>query len=239
MLICYFDEVKPNPDGQPYYWLGGLAMRDSILQEVESDLSGLGYECFGTYDLLPSTEFHATDICSGNRNFRRWIRPDRRLEVLKRLAQVIARPESIFRVVVRMDVARIARGVDYEAMAFMFLVEKVNQLCRGRQELALMIGDFEHGGVVERSVRSLAQYRQNGTLYAYGQDIDRVIDTVHFAHSHHSRLLQLADVYMWFKQLADRSDEARGIKVELLRYLREDLGIMWPTKYKLWPGGEE
>lgn len=58
MLICYFDEVKPNPDGQPYYWLGGLAMRDSILQEVESDLSALGYECFGTYDLLPSTEFH-------------------------------------------------------------------------------------------------------------------------------------------------------------------------------------
>jgi len=134
-----------------------------------------------------------------------------------------------------MDIARMADGIDYESMAFMFLVEKVNQLCRGRQELGLMIGDLEHGGIVERSVSSLARYRRNGTPYAYGQDIDHLIDTAHFAHSHHSRLLQLADAYMWFMQLSYRTDEAKGIKIELLRFLQNEVNIVWPSKYKFWP----
>ncbi|HDS1624256.1 TPA: DUF3800 domain-containing protein [Stenotrophomonas maltophilia] len=236
MLIFYFDEVKPNPDGQPYYWLGGLAIRQEVIPEVELSLAELAHECFRTYDLTQSTEFHATDICSGNRNFRRWRDPGRRLDVLKRLAQLMDRPQDVFRVVVRMEVSRIADSVDYEAMAFMFLIEKVNQLCRGRQELGLMIGDLEHGGVVERSVSSLARYRQNGTPYAYGQDIDHLIDTVHFAQSHHSRLLQLADAYIWFMQLSYRTDEPRGIKTELLRFLQAEVNIMWPSKYKFWPG---
>ncbi len=235
MLISYFDEVKPNPQGQPYYWLGGLMLRDEVIPTLESELNQLAHRCFGSYEPTQSTEFHATDICSGNRNFRRWREPARRLEVLKELARIIDKPDGVFRVSVRLDVDRIDASVDYEAMAFMYLVERVNQFSRSRQTTSVLIGDLEHGGVVERSVRNLSSYRSNGTLYAFGQSIGNVIDTVHFAHSHHSRLLQLADAYMWFKQLFHRTDQAAGIKVELKQFLREETDIMWDHKYKYWP----
>jgi len=235
VLISYFDEVKPNPQGQPYYWLGGLMLRDDLIQSIESELNQLAHRCFGSYDLTQTTEFHATDICSGNRNFRRWRDPARRLEVLQELARIIDKPDGVFRVAVRLDVTRIDAAVDYEAMAFMYLVERVNQFARSRQTTSILIGDHEHGGVVERSVRNLAEYRQNGTLYAFGQSIGNVVDTVHFAQSHHSRLLQLADTYMWFKQLFHRTDQSTGIKVELMRFLRQDTDITWDHKYKYWP----
>lgn len=235
MLISYFDEVKPNPQGQPYYWLGGLMLRDDVIQGLESELNQLAHRCFGSYEPTQRTEFHATDICSGNRNFRRWREPARRLEVLKELARIIDKPDGVFRVAVRLDIARIDASVDYEAMAFMYFVERVNQFVRSRRTTSVLIGDLEHGGVVERSVKNLAQYRQNGTLYAFGQSIGNVLDTVHFAHSHHSRLLQLADAYMWFKQLFHRTDQPAGIKVELMRFLRQDTDITWEHKYKYWP----
>ncbi len=235
MLISYFDEVKPNPQGQPYYWLGGLMLRDDVIQDIESELNQLAHRCFGSYELTQSTEFHATDICSGNRNFRRWRDPAKRLDVLKELARIIDKPDGVFRIAVRLDVARIDESVDYEAMAFMYLVERVNQFARGRRTTSILIGDLEHGGVVERSVRNLSEYRQNGTLYAFGQNIGNIVDTVHFAQSHHSRLLQLADTYMWFKQMLNRTDEPVGIKIELIRFLRQDTDITWEHKYKYWP----
>lgn len=141
----------------------------------------------------------------------------------------------MFRIAVRLDVARIDESVDYEAMAFMYLVERVNQFARGRRTTSILIVDLEHGGVVERSVRNLSEYRQNGILYAFGQSIGNIVDTVHFAQSHHSRLLQLADIYMWFKQMLNRTDEPVGIKIELIRFLRQDTDITWEHKYKYWP----
>jgi len=210
-------------------------VRDDVIQIIESELTQLAHQCFGSYDLTQSTEFHATDICSGNRNFRRWREPARRLEVLQELAKIINKPDGVFRVAVRLDVAKIDKAVDYEAMAFMYLVERINQFARSRGTASILIGDLEHGGVVERSVRNLAHYRQNGTSYAFGQDIGNLVDTVHFAHSHHSRLLQLADTYMWFKQLFHRTDQPAGIKIELMRFLRQDTDITWEHKYKYWP----
>ncbi|WP_313050966.1 hypothetical protein [Stenotrophomonas cyclobalanopsidis] len=62
MLIFYFDEVKPNPDGQPFYWLGGLALKQEVIPEIEMDLAALGHDCFHTYDLLQSTELHARHL---------------------------------------------------------------------------------------------------------------------------------------------------------------------------------
>jgi hypothetical protein len=235
MRICYFDEVKPSPQGQPFYWLGGLMLQDDVIHGLEEELRRLAHDCFGTYELTQQTEFHATDICTGNGCFRRWRIPERRLDVLKELARIIDKPEGVSRVSVRLDISRIDRSVDHEAMAFMFLVEKVNDFARAKGTNALLIGDLEHERVVSRSVRNLAEFRQNGTRYAFGRRIENVLDTVHFAHSHHSRLLQLADAHMWFKQLLNRTDEPSGIKIELIRHLRQHTDITWDHKYKYWP----
>lgn len=211
---------------------------ENQVSELDDDANELAFQCFRTYDLTQRTEFHATDICSGNGNFRRWRDPSRRLEVLKRLATIIDRPDGVYKVAVRLDLPRINTSVDYQSMGFMYLVERVNQFARFKRTKAILIGDYEHSGVVERSVRSLASYRKNGTLYAFGQPINNVVDTVHFAQSHHSRLLQLADALMWFRQMFHRTDLAIGIRADIQSFVRSETSINFDNKYKYWPPSE-
>ena len=40
-------------------------------------------------------------------------------------------------------------------------------------------------------------FKVTRTNFQFGQEITRVVDTVHHTHSHHSRLLQLADIYTY------------------------------------------
>ena len=72
---------------------------------------------------------------------------------------------------------------------------------RDRKEYGILIGDFEKDQTVSRVIAKLSGYRDNGTPYQFGRDIQRLIDSAHFSHSHHSRMLQLADCYTWFLQL--------------------------------------
>ena len=61
-----------------------------------------------------------------------------------------------------------------------------------------------------------------------------LIDTVHFAQSHHSRMLQLADVCMWYRQLIYRTDVPTSLREDFLIFCRE-LDIGMPNTYKFWP----
>jgi hypothetical protein len=60
-----------------------------------------------------------------------------------------------------------------------------------------------------------------------------MIDTIYFAQSHHSRMLQLADVCMWYRQLTSRTDLPTTWRKDFLLYCQElDLGL---NTYKFWP----
>jgi Protein of unknown function (DUF3800) len=189
MLLTYFDEVKPQQPGQPYYWLGGLMIVAAMLPVLEAELNALAHDCFGAAaGLTRESEFHATDIASGSRNFKPLKDPRKRFDILKRLLKIIDKPDGVFRVLVRLDVARIDDSLDLEALALMFLIEKVDAFARGRKSQALLIGDLDNEKAVNRAVQNLSVYRADKTKYAYGRKIEHVADTIHFARSHHSRL---------------------------------------------------
>lgn len=203
---------------------------------VEMELSNLAVKCFGKGSgLTKQTEFHATDIASGCRNFRNWRDPRKRFEVLKDLIRIYDKPDGVFRVAVRIDVPRLYGGVDCDELALMYLVEKVDAFARGRKTTSMLIGDFEKEKAVNRSVQSLAEYREDGTLFAFGRKITNVVDTIHFAHSHHSRLLQLADTYLWTQQVRYRSGEQSELRTELVRFIEKETDTGWEHKYKYWP----
>lgn len=64
--------------------------------------------------------------------------------------------------------------------------------------------------------------------------VEHLIDTVHFTHSHHSRMLQLADLYVYLKQLVAAGDHGRPARRDLINYVAraENMG---PVRYKEWP----
>jgi hypothetical protein len=143
--------------------------------------------------------------------------------------------DEVFRVLVRLDVARIDDSLDVEALALMFLIEKVDAFANGRKTQALLIGDLDNEKAVNRAVQNLSVYRADKTKYAYGRKIEHVADTIHFARSHHSRLLQLADVYIWMNQLLARTDQPSDLKRDLIEFVRKQTDITWGHMYKLWP----
>jgi hypothetical protein len=236
MLLTYFDEVKPQGEAQPYYWLGGLMVDSDAVIVIDAELAALAEACFGEgCGLRRETEFHATNIAAGAKHFKSLRDPRKRFAILRELYGIMSKPVNIFRVSVRLDVARIDEKLDIEALALMFLIEKIDAFCRAHETVALLIGDLDNEKAVNRAVQSLAEYREDGTKYQYGRRITNVVDTIHYAQSHHSRLLQLADAYLWMKQLLNRKDAPSELRRDLIEYLRTETDLTWDHKYKYWP----
>lgn len=236
MLITYFDEVKPSGSDQPFYWLGGLMVEDQFIPQLEQEINALAVHCFGAgTGLTKNTEFHATDIASGSRNFKKVRNPAVRFEILKKLVQIYDKPDGVFRIAIRINVGKLYAGTDIEELALIYLVERVNQFARSKKLNAMLIGDFEKERIVNRAVQNLAHYKEDGTPFAFGHDINAIIDTVHFAHSHNSRLLQLADTYIWTQQLRYRISQQATLREELITFIVEETDTNWPHKYKYWP----
>lgn len=234
MLIAYFDEVKFQKGPQPYYWLGALVASAEAIWSLERDLSILSEQCFGIPILSKDTEFHAADISHRKRNFKNWTNIDNRLEVLKKLAAILNSRSDIGKIEIRIDPERMIKS-DYEEMAFIFLVEKVESFLKSAKKPGLLIGDRENEDVSKKFAEMLSKCRASGTPYHFGTTLEYLIDTVHFTNSHHSRMLQLADLYVWLLQLCAVGDESKYPQSELIKFVREETRILSPSRYKNWP----
>ncbi|MFC1494335.1 DUF3800 domain-containing protein [Thermodesulfobacteriota bacterium] len=231
MYLIYFDECKYEETRQPYYWLCGLAVPDHILKEVEGTITDIVGNYFGTKVLSKSNEIHAYEIIHGKGVFKG--KPlSERVELFKRMVKVINDFEEIFKITVRIDPAKmIADGI--EDKAFMFFVEKANGLMRGKKTLGLLIGDFDKE-VVSQNVKGLSVYKNYGTNYAFQREIKNIADTVHYTKSHHSRMLQLADIYT-YSMLICSQEQSKYPRDEIKKYIHEQTNVAFPSTYKYWP----
>lgn len=230
MHLVYIDEVKHDPPTQAYHWLCGLAFSESAIQSADAALSDIAEGFFGTSVLDSETEFHAKYIVQGKGPYKR--RPmQQRVDLFNALLNVIG-SDDIGRIEIRVDPAKMIAS-HYKDMAFMFLVEKVEEYMRHQKSIALLIAD-EDRELAGKNVTSLSSYRRSGTQYAFGKDIGHIVDTIHHTKSHHSRLLQLADVYVYTLAMAagDYSQYPRNVIVE---HASKQARVLFPTKYKNWP----
>ncbi len=230
MHLVYLDEVKFQEGQQPYYWLCGLAISDEKIMAVEAALAESAEAYFGSRILRPETEFHASYIVHGKGPYK-GAALDERVALFERLVDIID-VNDLGRIIVRLDPTRIAR-TDIEAIAFMYFVERVDGLMRRYRSKALLIADHEKD-LVTMNVTNLSNFRVDGTDFEYGRKIAHVVDTVHHTHSHHSRLIQLADLFTYGVCLANKS-ELRYPKDHLVRYMREKQNLLFPSTYKFWP----
>jgi len=230
MHLVYVDEVKYNPPTEQYHRLCALAFPELSLQPVDQALTDLAASYFGASVLSVQTEFHGKDILQGKGPYKG--RPlDGRVTLYKSLLDLIALSGEIGRIEVRVEPARMITST-YQDKAFMFLIEKIEEYMRQTESLALVIAD-EDRELASTNVASLSSYRAQGTQYAFGKTITHVVDTIHHTRSHHSRLLQLADIYVYTLAMAAGNERAypRG---ELVAHAQER-GILFPSKYKNWP----
>jgi hypothetical protein len=231
-FVTYFDEIKPDAKaGRPEYVVGGLVIPFGQIKPLEKAVSELAVEIFGTSEMIPTTEFHAAHIYSGKGAFKG--QPaERRIEVLSRLGGIIhgARAQGVGQVFGCAN-SDLMHSTDPAKAAFAFFCERV-QAFVGRNADTLLIGDLD-GEESRRMIRDFSRYRIDGkTPWDYGAPIPSIIDSVHFAHSHHSRLLQLADAYLFL--LTRNSGSKTGWMLTSLNKACEGQNF-FPDRYKEWP----
>lgn len=231
MYLVYLDEVKFDPKNEPYHWLCGLAIPKDDVLDIENSLNLISNKYFGSPLLDVSTEFHATKIVQGKGPFCGW-EIQKRLSLMKRLADVISMHPNLGRIVVRLTPACM-KPKDCPEVAFMYMVERVNQFMRAKNSLALLIADLDQQ-FASANVRNLSKYKNLGTEFAFGQEINHVVDTVHQTCSHHSRLLQLVDIYAYSVALSHKSD-LTYLRGAYINHVRDLDNFLFPTKYKFWP----
>ncbi|WP_366513996.1 DUF3800 domain-containing protein [Planktotalea sp.] len=81
----------------------------------------------------------------------------------------------------------------------------------------------------------MSEFRLGGTKWSRKHEITNIIDTVHFAKSHHSRLIQLADIYMYCQQFMSQPNTSyarQKIATIIIEsgILKTDIIRVWPSE---------
>ena len=194
MYLLYYDEVKLEPKKQPYFWLGAICVDATNVSSIEDEVNDISEATFGSRLLDKTTEFHGKEIVGKKGNFKGWTL-EKRLKVLEALLAIIAKDE-VKCLYIKIVVEKLHKQsrTPHET-AFMFLIERADKLFKSLDSVGMLFGDYDQP-FIGPSVASLSRYRQGGTDWTLSCKIENIIDTVHFARSHHSRMIQLADVFL-------------------------------------------
>ena len=117
-------------------------------------------------------------------------------------------------------------------IAFMYLVEQADSYFTSKESMGMIFGDYDEP-IIGRSVASLSEFRRGGTNWARGKEIGNIIDTVHFAKSHHSRLIQLADVFLYCTQFLGHANDSNWRKA--IAGVIQKSGIEFCQRSRYWP----
>lgn len=230
MYVTYFDEVKPNPpQNQNTYFVGGIAVPIGEIQRMEAAVSAIAEDVFGSVELTTATEFHASHIYFGKGPFK-GMPPKDRIAILARLADLLADGQPVRRMYAAIDTTKLMAAAKAAEFAFAHFCERA-QLAIGPKNLSLVIGDLDDNEA-KNMIRDFAKFRAKGTPWDYGIEVKSFVDTVHFARSHHSRMIQLADVYVF---IVSHQYGTRGgwMADELTKALKDK--NLYPHRYKDWP----
>ena len=98
MHLFYFDETKYDETQSPFFFIGGLILRDADLQSHEATLSQIQQNFFGTSILTQQTEMHGKEIFHGKAQFKGRKLADR-LKLLEDIAAFITSAKLPVRIV--------------------------------------------------------------------------------------------------------------------------------------------
>lgn len=233
MLFVYFDESKNNPDN-PYYFLVGVCIPEHKLLSLEQLMNNFSEKVFGSAAPCRENEFHAIDIFHGNRNFKRLKKhPNERLEIIKGLFSIYNLCELEY-IEVKINCEHLLGDHKPNRLAFNFFTERVSRYS-GNTSICMLIGDRENDTVSNMIGEKIGHYKQYGTDYYFGMPVPNIVDTVHFTHSHLSRMLQMADLLAWTSQFMSKKENIgkEGIHKNCYDFIKS-LNL-FPAKYKVWP----
>ncbi|HUP72199.1 MAG TPA: DUF3800 domain-containing protein [Acidimicrobiales bacterium] len=212
MLLAYVDESYDKT----YYWIGGLICPESQavslmhqLDEVVAD-AAMSYRGIGT-----NAELHGYALLQGKDDWE---------PIQSMIRARIGVYSAALKAIARHDVTIMLRGVhkpgldrrykfpDHpHSVALAHLLERVDELAAARDEWALVIAD--EVGEESTHRKNLWHFQRCSTGGYRSRQLSRIVDTIHFAPSSASRLVQSADLVTYLHTRI-RTDVARDLRAQ-------------------------
>lgn len=219
MLLAYLDESYTTER----YFIAAVIVPEASARPLDEALENIVTKASLSYGGLDrETELHAHELVAGIRGWkpmhpvlraRIGIYHDAIQAIVDHRAEVILRGVHSERLR-----ARYSKPDHPHSVVLTHLIERIDEHAEARDELALMIADQIDKEDTHR--RNLWFCQRNGTWGYRGHAITRVVDTLHFAPSKASRLLQAADMvaYLGRRHFAHTETNAQA---------KREWGALW------------
>lgn len=196
MKLIYIDEagatgVHANPQ-QPIHLLAAVMLDEAQVRPVEDELRALGYKYFGAKSGNTDFEFRGYDIYHGHGYFA-GMKPDERIKLVNEILDIVDRHELSLGYVA-IDKLRSKAKLHPHQLAFLFLVERIEDRLTAQNALGLIVAD-ENDDIEQRLIDDLEIFKIESTRFGWRPTkIEHVVNSIHFVRSKNNRLIQLADV---------------------------------------------
>ncbi|HWB34916.1 MAG TPA: DUF3800 domain-containing protein, partial [Rugosimonospora sp.] len=190
MLLAYLDESYTDE----WFTMLALLLDGPAAVALSDELERVATTAAKAYDLTPAVELHGHEIFHGVGAWK-GVPVRARVGVFDDVIEVVA-AQDVLLIARAMDVLgqriRYAAPASPYSMVLRHMLERIDECVTKLGEHALVIADEVDGEARHRA--DLSMYREVGTAGYRRRRLSRIVDTLHFAPSRASRLVQAADV---------------------------------------------
>jgi hypothetical protein len=190
LVLAYVDESYTTDR----FYLGAVIVDGAAGKQIDASLSAIMKDYEGQFGLTAATEMHGNPMFQGKGE---WANVPTRVRINMYTRAMAAVGSSGAQIILRgMNVRRqreryVTAHPPHEVVLG-HLLERVNGYARVNNSHALVLADEVH--TMERHRTNFRAFRAEGTPGYRPSTLQQLIDTIHFAPSYHSRLLQAADL---------------------------------------------
>jgi hypothetical protein len=205
VLLTYVDESYTKDR----YWIAGLMCPDHAIRPLSSALDEVMKRAAASYDSVSwESELHGYDLFHGEAN---WL-PLKKLHRARigiyadALTAIATHPVEVFirGVNSRGLRMRYATPQHPHAVVMGHLLERIDEHAAKTGDNVLVIADEVDEAATYR--RDLWMFQQGATPGYRARQLTQIVDTIHFAPSQASRLLQAVDLIAFLYQRIDRGE---------------------------------
>lgn len=221
MLLCFVDESNEGD----FHGFAALLADENATKAITASLNAIMWQAAVDWGLERTTEFHAYPMFHGKEEWRA-VPTRARVGLFHKVVEAIVAEEvdlvlrSVDESRLRDRQARNSYPVNFppEQVCFQHILQRADRIAKSKGTHALIIADDRADR--ERHRERFATYQTQGTPGVYMHTtLENLLDTVHFAPSHRSRMVQAADMLAFIYRRFSTVTEADPRAAENMRKL--------------------
>ncbi len=218
MLLAYVDESYDDD----WYTMAALLLDGPAAVALSGELDRVARSAAASYGLAADVELHGYEMFHGVAAWK-GVPPRARIGVFDDVTEAVA-AQDVHVIARAMDIvgqrARYAYLDAPHSVVLQHLLERIDDCVTGLGEHALVIADEVDGQAQHRA--DLSRYREVGTKGYRQRKLTRIVDTLHFAPSKASRLVQAADViaFLYRRTFTYQEPDERARKAKIAMWNR-------------------